>query len=84
MDSDTTYNWDAGALFDEDLFVAGATPVGALPLACKVQGSYREAGTGRLWDMVNRLRSGSTEFSGSPVTIFPTYTYQSDISPTEP
>ncbi len=84
MDSDTSYNWDVGTLNDEDLFDADATPVGALPLACKVQGSYREAGTGRLWSLVNKLRSGSTEFQGDPVTLFPTYTYQADIYPENP
>ena len=84
MDSDTTYNWDIGTVNDEDLFDHTALPVGAMPLAVKIQGSYREAGTGRLWQVVNKLRSGVIEFKGSPVTIFPSYTYQSDIYPQNP
>ncbi len=84
MDSDVSYNWDAGTLLDEDLFAADATPVGAAPLACKVQGSYREAGSSRMWDLVNKLRSGTTQFKGDPVTLFPTYTYQADIYPQNP
>ncbi len=84
MDSDTTYNWDIGTLLDQDLFDHTALPVGAVPLAVKVQGSYREAGTGRLWSIVNKLRSGVTEFQGDPVIMFPTYTYQADIYPQNP
>ncbi len=84
MDSDTTYNWDVGTILDQDLFDADATPVAVTPLACKVQGSYREAGTGRLWNLVNKLRSGTTQFQGDPVTLFPAYTYQADIYPQNP
>lgn len=86
MDGDASYNYDSGApLGDKDLFAAGAVPVGAMPLACKVEGAYRKAGApGVLYQIVNKLLSGATEVDGAPVTLLPQYTYQADIYPLNP